>query len=153
MAEEEKERTWKDWLKSIPRVVIATLWALVTFAAFLIPSILIGGLLPIDQQGLILIGGAFAAFEFAIHLLSKTIFSPALTIAREVVSILVLIVFTNGGVISMVFPLEGMPIQFALDFRPILAVLCILSLLSIAKSMLQIWDLLSEEDEEPEKIT
>lgn len=153
MEEDEKERNWKDWIKTIPRIIVAILWASITLIVFLIPSMFLEGLLPSVSQEFILIAGVFATFEFSIHLLTKTIFSPTLTIAREVVTILVLIIFTNGGKISIVLPLEGVAISIVADFTPVFAFLLIFSLLSIAKNALQVYDLLSEADEEPVKIT
>jgi hypothetical protein len=153
MAEEEIERNWKDWLRIIlPRILEATAWALITWAVFLALE-LIGKLLPIEYEAFTLTAWVFIAFEFVIHLLSRTIFSPALEIAMEFVFIIILLVFTDGGAITTIIPLEGIAIQATLEFRPVLAAFLVLSLLSIARNVFQIFDFLSEADEEPEKIT
>jgi len=151
--EDEIERSWKDWLRTIPRVVIAIFWALVTFVALFIPVNLFGNFLPIGYAELFVIVVIFAVFSFAIHLLSETIYCHALSVARTLLYMALLLTVTKGGIFPIELPLEGVIIQIVIDFKPVLAAMLSVSLLSIAKNALQVWDLLSERDEEPEKIT
>ena len=96
----------------------------------------------------------FVLFEVAIQLLSETIFKYALSIARAFISMIYLILVTNGGIMKMTVPPEMVPlgvgtISFIVEFRAILALLLIFSLISVMKNLIQAIDLLSEKAEHP----
>jgi len=164
MAEiEEKEKTAKDWAKIIiPRVLRAAFWGFIMGGEILIPLYIpeVGGrflrVLPIEQTGFSYLLFVFVGFEVAIQLFRGTIIKYALSIARAFISMILLVVITNGGVMSLTIqsspeiPLPpGMNIIFTIDFKAILGILLLLSLLSVVKNMLQAIEFLSEKEEEP----
>ncbi len=94
----------------------------------------------------------FAAFEVAIQLLRGTIIQYGLSIGRTIITIGLLIIFTNGGFITVTVPQEMLPqqvgaVQVTVDIRTIIGALLILSVLSIAKNLLQAVDFLSQKAE------
>lgn len=156
MAEDEE----RNWLRIIlPRVVEAAFWSFIMGAAFFVPLMLMQQLgidesIQYGQIGFSSMVVIFIAFEFAIHLLSGTIIRYALSTARTIISMALLIVVTNGGIITSTIPSGTLPyelkgVQITVDFSWILAALLVLSLLSIAKNILQALDFLSEKAEEP----
>ncbi len=150
MAEDEE----KDWLRIIlPRVLKAVLWSSIMGIGFLIPLNLIQQLgvekfIPAEYGGFSLIVAIFIALEFAVQLLSGTVLHYALSVTRTVISMVLLIVVTDMGMITTLF--EG--VQITLDFSSVLAVLLALSLLNMAKNILQALDFLSEKAEEPVRL-
>ena len=160
---ENEEKTLKDWLRIIvPRVLRATLWGFIMGGEMLILLFIpdIGGrfqeFLPAEQMGFSYFLFIFIGFEVAIQLLRKTIFQYALSMARALVSMIVLIFITNGGIISFTIasspeiPLPpGVVILFTVGFRVVLGVFLLLSSLTIIKNLLQAIDFLSERAEEP----
>ena len=164
MAErDEEERTGKDWARIIvPRVLRAAFWAFVMGGEVLIPLSFpeIGGqltqFLPVEQTQFSYLLFIFIGFEVAIQLLRGTIFPYALSMARALISIVFLVLITGGGVMSITLqsmpqiPLpQGMSLVFTINFKAILAVFLLMSLLSIVKNLLQAMDFLSEMAEEP----
>jgi len=163
MAENE-EKTLKDWLKIIlPRVLRAAFWGFIMggellILPYLIPSIG-GGLLdtlPIGQTDFSIFLFICIGFEVAIQLLRGTIFRYVLAVTRALISIIFLVLITNGGIISFVFssspqlPIPpGVVLQFTVDFRFILGAFLTLSVLSIIKNLIQAVDFVSEKAEEP----
>lgn len=91
----------------------------------------------------------FISFEVAIHLLSGTIFPYALGVARALILMSLLIYTTNGGITTMAIPLDGVTLQLMIDFRTILAVFLLFSLVAVVKNVLQAVEFLSERAEEP----
>ena len=164
MAEiEEEERTAKDWARILlPRVMRAMLWGFLMGGQMLILLNLFGemGTLlgipfvePTDFQHFLLI---FIGFEVAIQLLRGTIFPYALGIARALTSMTILVIITNGGIISMQVPSTPqiplppeMNITFTIEFKAILRAALLLSSLGIVKNLLQAVRFLSEREEEP----
>lgn len=165
MAEiEEEEKTAKEWARILlPRVVRAALWGFLMGGEMLILLNIFGemGTLlgipfvePTDFQHFLLI---FIGFEVAIQLLRGTIFPYALGITRALISMIILITITNGGVISMQvsstpqIPLPpGMTVTFTIEFKAVLTAALLLSSLGIMKNLLQAVRFLSEKEEEPE---
>jgi len=91
----------------------------------------------------------FVSFEVAIQLLSGTILSYALGVARAFISMVLLVHITNGGIMTMTMPLEGITLHFTIDFRTVLAVFFLFSLATILKNILQAVEFLSERAEQP----
>jgi hypothetical protein len=163
MAEEDEEKTLKDWLRIIlPRVLRAALWGFIMGGELLIMLFIpdIGGklqqFLPAEQTGFSYFLFIFIAFEVAIQLLRGTIIQYVLGMARALTSMIVLVFITNGGIMSFTIssspeiPLPpGVVISFTAGFRIVLGVFLILSLLSIIKNLLQAINFLSEKAEEP----
>jgi len=160
---EEKERTLRDWLRIIfPRVLRAALWGFIMGGEMLIFLFVpdIGGrfseFLPAEQIGFSYFLFIFIGFEVAIQLLRGTIFQHVLGMARALISIIVLVFITNGGIMSFTIssspeiPLPpGIVISFTVGFKVVLGVFLILSSLTIIKNLLQAIDFLSEKAEEP----
>jgi len=165
MAEiEEEEKTAKEWARILlPRVVRAALWGFLMGGEMLILLNIFGemGTLlgipfiePTDFSHFLLI---FVGFEVAIQLLRGTIFPYALGITRALISMIILVTVTNGGVISMQVPSTPqiplppeMNITFTIEFKAVLRAALLLSSLGIMKNLLQAVRFLSEKEEEPE---
>lgn len=159
MAEEEEDRNWLRILA--PRILKATLWGFIMGGEILIPMFLMPDFtsqfemfIPMKRTGLPAIAVVFVAFEVAIQLLDRTILRYALSIARSMISMMLLMIFTNGGIMALSIPSGALPpqassVQIVVDFRTIIAALLIFSLLSIVKNILQAVDFLSETAEQP----
>jgi len=160
---EEKERTIKDWVMILlPRILRAAVWGFIMGGEMLILLYIAeaGGpfleFIPIEQKDLSYLLVVFVGFEVAIQLLHGTVFQYALSITRALISMIVLVFMTNGGVMSISMqqfqeiPIPpGMNIIFAIDFKAILGAWLLLSSLSIVKNLLQAIEYLSEKEEEP----
>ncbi|MFQ5710450.1 MAG: hypothetical protein ACE5GD_01585 [Candidatus Geothermarchaeales archaeon] len=157
-----EERNGKGWLHIIlPRVLRAALWGFIMGGELLIPLALMpefGGQLdrfiPTGRIGFSSIAIIFVAFEVVIQLLRGTILQYALSTARTIISMILLIIFTNGGVMTLTVPPDILPPQagavlITVDFRTILGALLTFSLLSIMKNLLQAVNFLSQRAEEP----
>ena len=164
MAEaEEKERTAKDWLSLLlPRVLRAALWAFIMggeLLIFLLVPELRGeffDLLPAQPMNVTYVVLLSIGFEVAIQLLRGTLFQHALGVTRTLIYMVMMVRVTNLGV--MHFSLESIPriplppgvtITFTIEFKAVIAVFLLLSLLSVIKNLLQAVDLLAEKAEEP----
>lgn len=159
----EEEKTGKDWLKLIlPRVLRAALWGFIMGGELLIPLLMpeFGGeferFFSISRFSFSYLAIVFITFEVAIQLLRGTIIQYALSMARALISMVTLILITNGGILSFTItsspdiPLPpGMTIIFTVDFRVILGIFLLFSLLSVIKNLLQAVDFLSGKAEEP----
>ena len=158
MAEEED----KNWFKILaPRILKAALWGFIMGGEILIPMLIIpdfasqtGIIIPVGRTGLSTIAAVFVAFEVAIQLLDGTVLRYALSTARTIISMILLIIFTNGGIMVLSVPPSALPpqagsFQITVDFRTIIAALLVFSLLSIVKNILQAVDFLSQKAEEP----
>lgn len=161
MAESE-ERTLKDCLRIIlPRILRAAFWGLIMGGEILIPLVLLPEIagqferfIPAGSTGISFLAIIFVAFEVAIQLLRGTILQYALSMARGIISMILLVIFTNGGIMTLMVPPDMLPPQagtvvITVEFTAILGSLLILSLLSIVKNLLQAVDFLSEKAEEP----
>jgi len=161
---EEKEKTAKDWARIIiPRVLRAIIWGIIMGGEMLIllnfPQFIpqfgegIMRYLPTSEMtGISYFFLIFAGIEVAIQLLRETVFPYALSMARSIISIILLIQITNGGIMSFTtqLPTEmaaGTSVILTLDFQPILGVILLLSLISMIKNLLQAIDYLSQKEE------
>jgi hypothetical protein len=163
MAEDEKERTTKDWAGIlIPRILKAIAMGFIMGGEMLILLNLpqIGGtftqFLPKESTSISYFFAIFIVIEVAIHLLDGTIFPYILSFARTLISMYILVTVTNGGELTIPvsaspeLPIpSGMSVTFSVDFRAILGIFLVLSLVSLVKNMLQAVDFLSEKAEEP----
>jgi len=91
----------------------------------------------------------FIFFEVAMQLLSGTVLRYALGTTRAFVTMIALLYATNGGIVSQVVPLGPSTIKITVEFRAILAMLLILSLLVVFKNIMYAVEFLSERSEEP----
>jgi hypothetical protein len=117
-----------------------------------------GGLLQrflVEQTGFSYILVIFIGFEVAIQLLKGTVIQYALSVARTMISMLILISVTNGGIMTLAVPqspeapFAEVSISFTIDFRTVLSILLTFSILSVIKNILQAINFLSEKAEEP----
>ena len=163
---EKEEKTGKEWAKIIiPRVLRAIIWGFIMGGEMLLllyfPQFIpqLGEeameILPVQMTtGMSYFFLVFAGIEIAIQLLRGTIFPYALSTARSILSIILLIQMTNGGVMTIAIQpppeaqMMGANIIFTLYFQPILGVILLLSLISMAKNLLQAIDHLSRKEEE-----
>jgi len=163
---EEEEKTGKDWAKIIiPRVLRAIIWGFIMGGEMLLllylPQFIpqfgeqTMEILPVQTiTGISYFFLVFAGIEVAIQLLRGTVFPYALSIARSFISIILLIQVTNWGIMTFTIqpPAEaemaaGMSIIFTLNFKPVLGVILLLSLISVIKNLLQAIDYLSQKEE------
>ena len=163
---EKEEKTGKEWAKIIiPRVLRAIIWGFIMGGEMLLllyfPQFIpqfgeeAMEILPVQMTtGISYFFLVFAGIEIAIQLLRGTIFPYALSMARSIISIILLIQVTNGGI--MTFTIQppagtqmaaGTSIIVTLNFQPILGVILLLSLLSVIKNLLQAIDYLSRKEE------
>jgi len=165
MAEiEEKERTTKDWAKILaPRILRAVIWGFLMGGEMLLLLNIFGqweqqiGMPLPEPESFSNFFLVFIGFEVAIQLLRGTIFPYILATARALVSMVILVTITDGGVISM--PLSSSPqipipldmgITFTIEFQAIIGAALLLSSLGIVKNMLQAVQFMSEKEEDPE---
>ncbi len=160
---EERERTIREWMRIIlPRVLRATLWGFIMGGELLIPLLMpsvsreLEAFFPPGRMGIPHLVAIFVAFEVAIQLLDGTVFRYALSMARAIVSMISVVIVTNGGVMTFTMTppqnlqaAAGMVIRFTVNFEAILGVFLMLSLLSILKNMLQAVEFLAKKAEEP----
>ena len=160
---ETEEKTTKDWLKIIlPRVLRATVWGLIWGVLLLFPfEQIIAGynvsiILPAETTLIYYYFYMLIGIEIVIQLLHGTIFQHILSVVRGFITIIFLIIITDGGIFSFAtssmeqLPLPpGLSAQFTIDFRVVLAGFLIFSLLGIARNLIHTIDFLAEEAEEP----
>jgi hypothetical protein len=91
----------------------------------------------------------YILFEIAIQLLAGTVFVYALGITRALMTMIILIYTTKGGIISQAIPFGLTVIKVTIEFRPILAMSLLLSLLVMFKNIMKAVDFLAEKSEEP----
>lgn len=91
----------------------------------------------------------FIFFEVAIQLLSGTVFRYALGTARALVTMIVLLYASHGGIISQVISFGPGTVKVTFEFRAILAMVLMLSLLLVFKNIIYAVEFLSEKSEEP----
>jgi len=163
MAEDEKERTTRDLAGIlVPRILKAIIMGFIMGGEmlFLIAFPQIGGMLtqffPGESTSISYFFLVFVGIEVAIHLLDGTIFPYVLSVARALISMYVLVVVTNGGMLTIPIPAtpeipipSEMAVSFTIDFREVLGIFLMLSLISLVKNMLQAVDFLSKKAEEP----
>lgn len=141
--------------KLLPRIIKASIWGFImggeALFMYLIPEVseMFKSFLPVQETPLISLVAVFVAFEVAIQLLAGTVYRYALSIARALFSMIFLVYVTNGGIMALSFPMGEMPISIVFNFRTILAVFLIFSLISVVKNLLQTVNFLAEGAESP----
>jgi len=162
----EEEKTGKDWAKIIiPRVLRAVFMGFIMGGEMLlllnlpqfIPQLGEQAMKVLPTQttaGLSYFFLIFAGIEVTIQLLRGTIFPYALSMARSLISMILLIQMTNGGIMTFTIQpsfgdqiASGTSIIFTLDFQPVLGIILLVSLISMAKNLLQAVDYLSKKEE------
>lgn len=136
--------------KLIPRILKAALWGTFTFVfVYYLPMLLYPmDLLPLDfNQFFYLFVGIAVFFAVITKLFSGTILEHAFSIARALVMIVYFIVVLNGGIISLTMPMEEAAVNLVVDLKAILAILILVNLLGIAKSMFHVTMFLAKKVE------
>ena len=144
----------------LPRILRAAVWGLLMGGELLIMSYIpeIGrelySYLPIEPMEVSNFLFLFIVFEVAIQLLRGTIFPYALRTARALISMILLVDVTNGGVMTMTIqstpetPLPaGMGIILSIEFKAVLSVFLLFSLLSLVKNLLNAIDFMAKTEE------
>ncbi len=153
MAEDESGR--RLLLKILPRVVNAAVGGLLigapAFLLFYMPgySEQLEALSP--ASGFYVSGylAMLIVFEVVIKFLSGTVYSYALGMLRALITMMFLIYTTDGGVLSQDVAFGPSVIRVMIDFRPILAMSLLLSLLVMFKNIMSAVGFLAEKSEEP----
>ncbi|MCW3987891.1 MAG: hypothetical protein NWE87_06200, partial [Candidatus Bathyarchaeota archaeon] len=137
-------------MKMVPNVSKAAVWGIFTY---MIVSYLPTLLFPIDflpfgyNQFFDLFVGIAVFFAVITNLFSGTIFGYAFSIARGLVMIIYFIVAFNGGIISLTMPMLEVTVNLVVDVKAFLAILVLINLLGIGKSLLQITNFLAKKVE------
>lgn len=146
-----KESSEKSLIrKMVPNVSKAAVWGIFTY---MIVSYLPTLLFPIDflpfgyNQFFDLFVGIAVFFAVITNLFSGTIFGYAFSIARGLVMIIYFIVAFNGGIISLTMPMLEVTVNLVVDVKAFLAILVLINLLGIGKSLLQITNFLAKKVE------
>ena len=91
----------------------------------------------------------FILFEVVIQLLSGTVYAYAIGMFRALITMMILIYMSNGGVVSQAIPFGPSVIRVTIEFRPLLAISLSLSLLVMFKNIMSAVGFLAEKSEEP----
>lgn len=140
----------------LPKIVRAAIKGLLYFAfLYLLPMFLISQasafapeLFAGYGQLLDLFVAVVIFFVVASELTSGTIFQYAFNVGKAIILIVFFILALNGGVVSLSLNFEGTNIGIWADLRIYLAMLIIIDLLGLAKSILQAVNFLSEKAEQ-----
>jgi len=148
MVEEGKRKGLMN--KLIPRVLKAALWGMFTYVfVYYLPRLIYPmDLFPLAyNQFFYLFVGIAVFFAVVIKFFSGTIFEHAFSIARALILIIYFIAVFNGGVISLTMPMEETTVNLLVDLKVFLAILILMSLLEIGKSMFQLTNFLAKKAE------
>jgi len=105
--------------------------------------------LPADEFLFLTFVIVFISFEVTMQLLSGTIFQYALGSARALISMALLVYVTNGGIMTIAIPFDVVTLHLMVEFRAILAVFLIFSLVTVVKNVLLAIEFLSGKAEQP----
>jgi len=151
-AEDRRERLLS---KMAPRVFKASLWGFLTFLMYYIPYQLL--VLPMlmfpeffsfEIQPIFYNFVALAVFfAVAINFFSGTILQHVLGVARALILMTYLIYALNGGILTLNPNVGTETFTILVDFRAFLMMIILVSLLSLAKSILQTINFLASEKE------
>lgn len=153
MAEDESGR--RLLLKILPRVVNAAVGGLLIGAPVFLLYYMPGYSEQLEAfspaSGFYVTGylAMLILFEVVIKFLSGTVYSYALGMLRALITMIILIYTTNGGVLSQAVSFGPSVITVTIDFRPILAMSLLLSLLVMFKNIMRAVGFLAEKSEEP----
>lgn len=105
-------------------------------------------LLPLEyNQFFYLFVGIAVFFAVVVKFFSGTILEHTFSIARALILIIYFIAVFNGGIISLTMPMKGTTVNLLVDLKAFLAILILMSLLEIAKSMFQLTNFLAKKAE------
>jgi len=130
--------------KSIPRIFRATVVAAIVGACLLFSWLLFSAplvrLYPESQLLFTIFTWAIVFFTFSIRVTDGTILKYCFIIGRAFFLAMYIIYATNGGILEIDF----MNFHFSIGFIPILSLMVLLSLLAMAKGVLQAIEFTSE---------
>lgn len=137
--------------KVLPRVLKAAVWgSLTSIIVYFLPMMLYPqDILPFDYTALLLDFAIIAVF-FAVvgQLFSDTIIGCGFGIARALVIIGYFFAVSDGGVFSVTLPISEVAVNFTIDISLVLLMIISVSLLDIAKNLLQAVNLLTRTSNE-----
>lgn len=133
--------------KLFPRVLKATIVAAIVGVCLLVFwSVVSKALTPYPEYQMLFAVFAWATvlFTFAIRVTDGTIYKYCFIIGRAFFLIIYVVYATDGGMLSLDF----MDFHFTLEFIPLLALMILINLLTIAKGVLQAIEFTSESPKE-----
>jgi len=141
--------------KMAPRVFKASLWGFVTFLMYYIPyqllvlpMLMFPEFLSFKVQPIFYNFIALAVFfAVAIQLFSGTTLQHGLGVARALILMTYLIYALNGGILTLTPNIGAEAFTIVIDFKAFLMMIILVSLLSLAKSILQTINFLASEKE------
>lgn len=143
----------KGLIKEImPRIFKAALWGTLTYAfIYYLPTLIFARaleFLPIQYNQLFyLFAGITVFFAVVTTLFSGTILGYAFRIARSVAIIIYFVVGFNGGIVSLTIPTSETAAGLVIDLKIFMAILILLNLLAIGKTMLEVTDFFAKKVE------
>jgi len=151
MVEEENKRAF---IKNIIlRVLKAASWGFVTYILVYYPLVLMypSGAMPFEYSQLFNVFVAMVVFFAVItKLFSGTILEYAFSVAKALFMIIYFFYAFNGGAIGLTVPVSETTVNLVLDLRAFLAVLILVNLLALSKSVLQATEFLARKVEASE---
>lgn len=137
--------------KLFPRCLKAGIWGTVTYFLVYYLPMLIYPLeeLPFEYTAPLLQLFVVIAVFFAVvtQLFSGTLLEHAFGIAKALIMIAYFIYIFSGGVISLTMPISGTLVDLVVDLKAVLAMIISVNLLTLAKNMLQITNILAKKVE------
>ena len=142
--------------RMLPRVAKATVKAvLYLIFLYIIPTLIVSqlssfapDLFSTYTDYLAIFAAIVIFFVVASELTAGTIYQHAFNIGRALTLMIFFILALQGGVISQDFEAQGFNFHFAIDLRIYLAMLISIDLLSLARSVLQALNFLSQQVEQ-----
>jgi hypothetical protein len=146
---EFKDTSLKEHLKKlIPKIFEATIVSVIVGACLILFWLLFSAALarlhPEYQLFFAVFAWAMVLFAFAVRVADGTIFKYCFIIGRAFFLIIYIVYVTNGGILTLDF----MKLHFTLEFIPLLALMILINLLTVAKGVLQALQFTSESPKE-----
>ncbi len=105
-------------------------------------------LFPLEyNQFFYLFVGIAVFFAVVVKFFSGTILEHAFSIARALILIIYFVAVFNGGIISLTMPMEATTVDLVVDLKAFLAILVLMNLLEIAKSIFSLTSFLAKKAE------
>ena len=126
--------------KYLPRIVQAAVYIVITYLPFYFLSSFMQPfkhVLPIYSSFTDIFATTFIVFLVASVITKGTIYQHAFNVVRSFVTIMFFLYTLNNGIITLVVPIEESTINIMLDLKIILAMLLLVSLVGIAKNIVQ----------------
>ena len=139
-----------EWITKtvLPRVLKAGVWGSIAYlVVYYLPlMILSSDMLPADF-GIALLDFALISVFFVVvgQLFSGTIIGCGIGIARALVLITYFFTVSDGGIFSLMLPVEGVTIALTVDITVILLMIVSVNLFDIAKNLLEAISILTEK--------